>query len=186
MTSTPKIHIDFYASVIDNYGDMGFAVNLALSLHTKYTGTIIRFFSDDEFLFRKLFSWKIPDWIQYIPLKKLKNSNPPPPSALIYSFFDYPLQKEYLAKFPYQKTIISFSYFLLHKGLESLHGTTYMLESGYDTVIHFIPSLLSKGGGIIINPLIEQETHEILWEGISFARKNFLQRNTQYLQENRK
>ncbi len=186
MNSTPQIHIDFYASVIDNYGDMGFAVNLALSLHTKYTGTTIRFFSDDEILFQKLFGEKVPYWIQYIPLKKLKSLNPPPPSALIYSFFDYPLQNEYLAKFPYQKMIISFSYFLLHKGLESLHGTTYVLESGYDTVIHFIPSLLPKGGGIIINPLIEQEIQKSLEEGIMDGRKQFLQENMQYLQENGK
>ena len=165
---------------------MGFAVNLALSLHTKYTGTIIRFFSDDAILFQKLFSGKVPHWIEYTSLEILKSPNPPPPSALIYSFFDYPLQKEYLSKFPYHKTIISFSYFLLHKGLESLHGTTYVLESGYDTVIHFIPSLLPKGGGVIINPLIEKEIQKSLWKGIFDGRKNFFQRNMHYLFEDRK
>ena len=48
--------IDFYVSVIDNYGDMGFALNLALSLYKKYPNLTIRFFSDDENLFQKFFA----------------------------------------------------------------------------------------------------------------------------------
>lgn len=137
--------IDFSVSVVDNYGDMGFAVNLALSLHERYPNLRICFFSDDEALFRKFFPENIPEWMEYMPLEALSQPNPPPPAKLLCNFFDYPIQKEYLARFPYQKTIVSFSYFLLHQGLESLHKTTYLLESGYDTVIHFIPSLLSLG-----------------------------------------
>ncbi len=143
---------------------MGFAVNLALSLHEKYPRMRIRFFSDDSGLFQKFFPGKSPDWIEYVPLTTLKWENSPSPSTYIFNFFDYPLPKDYLWRFQYQKTIISFSYFLLHKGLESLHQTTYVLESGYDTVIHFVPSLLSGGGGVIINPLLEQQKE---------TRKNF-------------
>lgn len=154
--------IDFYVSVIDNYGDMGFAINLALSLHEKYPNLAIRFFSDDENLFQKFFRENTPNWIEYLSLEILDTENPPAPAKLIYNFFDRPLPKIYLSKFPYEKTIISFSYFLLHSGLETLHKTTYVLESGYDTVIHFIPSLLPLGGGIIINPVIEEKKKELL------------------------
>jgi hypothetical protein len=137
--------IDFYVSVIDNYGDMGFAVNLALSLHEKYPNLRIRFFSDDFVLFQKFFRVSVPEWMEYTPLDVLESENPPAPSVFIYNFFDRSLPKTYLARFPYEKTIVSFSYFLLHTGLESLHGTIYVLESGYDTVIHFVPSLLLGG-----------------------------------------
>ncbi len=168
MNFTSQTHIDFYVSVIDNYGDMGFAVNLAFTLHEKYPRMRIRFFSDDTLLFQKFFPGKSPDWIEYVPLTALKWEKPPSPSTYIFNFFDYPLPKDYLWGFQYQKTIIAFSYFLLHKGLESLHQTTYVLESGYDTVIHFVPSLLSGGGGVIVNPLLEQkkETRESFGNGL--------------------
>jgi len=124
---------------------MGFAINFALSLHQKYPNLTIRFFSDDKNLFQKFLGKNSLPWIEYFSLETLQQLNPPSPSELICTFFDYPLQKAYLAQFPYQKTIVSFSYFLLHTGLESLHKTTYILESEYDSVIHFIPSLLPGG-----------------------------------------
>ena len=167
-------YVDFYVSVIDNYGDMGFAVNLALSLHEKYPDMVIRFFSDDSGLFQKFFHENVPDWMEYMPLEILKHENPVAPSKLICSFFDYPLQKEYLAKFPYEKTIVAFSCFVLHNGLESLHKTMYLMESGYDTVIHFIPSLVPLGGGIIINPEIERRKAELSRMSEIDARRKFL------------
>lgn len=172
LSSIPSI--DFYVSVIDNYGDMGFAVNLALSLQEKYPNMSIRFFSDDENLFQKFFRGNTPEWIEYLSLDTVDKESPPAPAKLICNLFDRPLPKIYLAKFPYEKTIVSFSYFLLHSGLESLHKTMYVLESGYDTVIHFIPSLLPLGGGIIINPIIEERRRELLWDGLIPGRKRFL------------
>ncbi|MDD2916856.1 MAG: elongation factor P maturation arginine rhamnosyltransferase EarP [Candidatus Gracilibacteria bacterium] len=174
ISSLPSI--DFYVSVIDNYGDMGFAVNLAHTLHAKYPNTVFRFFSDNEPLFRVFFPNSIPPWVEYLPLEILSRTEGiPTPSRLIYSFFDYKLPKAYLVRFPFPKTIVVFSYFLLHKGLESLHGTTYVLENGYDTVIHFVPSLLPGGGGIILNPQIEQEKKKLLRLPIVEARKQFLE-----------
>lgn len=166
--------IDFYVSVIDNYGDMGFAVNLALSLHEKYPNLRIRFFSDDLTLFQKFFREGAPEWIQYVSLDVLESGNPPTPSTLICNFFDRPLPKGYFVQFPYEKTIVSFSYFLLHTGLESLHGTTYVLESGCDRVIHFVPSLLSGGGGVIVNPEIERRRLELVGVSKMEAREKFL------------
>ncbi|NDK19308.1 elongation factor P maturation arginine rhamnosyltransferase EarP [Candidatus Gracilibacteria bacterium] len=170
--------IDFYVSVIDNYGDMGFAVNFALSLHKKYPNLTIRFFSDDKNLFQKFLGENSPEWVKYLPLEILGQPNPPSPSELICSFFDYPLQKAYLSGFPYHKTIVSFSYFLLHNELESLHKTTYILESGYDTIIHFIPSLLSGGGGVIINPEIERRKEGFSKLSKMEAREKFIKGQT--------
>lgn len=172
ISSAPSI--DFYVSVIDNYGDMGFAVNLALSLHDKYPHLYIRFFSDDHGLFQKFFPGNTPEWIEYVSLDVIGGLNPPIPSSLIFSFFDYRVPKEYLFRFPHPKTIISFSYFLLHTGLESLHKTTYLLESGYDTVIHFVPSLASGGWGIIMNPEIENQQAELEKYSRVDSRKSFL------------
>ena len=140
---------------------MGFALNLALSLHTKDAHLRIRFFCDNLHLFQKFFQSSTPDWIEYISLETWEQETCVAPSELIFSFFDYQIPKEYLFQFPYQKTIVVFSYFLLHKGLESLHNTTYVLESGYDRVIHIVPSLLPGWGGIIINPEIERQRYWI-------------------------
>ena len=149
--------IDFYVSVIDNYGDMGFALNFAFSVHIKYPNLKIRFFSDDEVLFQEFIKGRDIAWLEYYSLDSIGGASEIVPSELICSFFDYRIPKEYLAGFPFPKTIVVFSYFLLHKGLESLHRTRYVLESGYDTVIHFVPSLLSGGGGVIVNEEIERK-----------------------------
>lgn len=63
--------IDFYVSVIDNYGDMGFAVNLAESLHVRYPDTVFRFFSDNEDLFRVFVPGALPTWMEYRSLEAL-------------------------------------------------------------------------------------------------------------------
>ncbi len=143
ISSAPSI--DFYVSVIDNYGDMGFAVNLAETLHARYPSITFRFFSDNESLFQVFFPEQTPAWIGYYSLEALTREGAPIPSSLIFSFFDYKIPKKYLAQFPFPKTIVVFSYFVLHQGLESLHGTKYTLENGHDTIIHFVPSLLSGG-----------------------------------------
>lgn len=49
-----------------------------------------------------------------------------------------------------------------------------MLESGYDRVIHYVPSLLSDGGGIIMNPTIEEKKNELLKDGLEKGRQRFL------------
>lgn len=166
--------IDFYVSVIDNYGDMGFAVNLAQTLHARYPHMAFRFFCDNENLFRKFFPDSVPGWIGYFSLEILTQSNTPTPSSMICSFFDYKIPKEYLARFDYPKTIVVFSYFLLHQGLESLHATKYTLENGHDTIIHFVPSLLSGGGWIIVNPEIQEGKSKLLNMPMGTARQNFL------------
>ena len=166
--------IDFYVSVIDNYGDMGFAVNLVESLHARYPSMFFRFFSDDEDLFQIFFPGGKPIWIEYYSLETLAQDNPPLPSSLIFSFFDYKISQNYLIQFHFPKTIVVFSYFVLHEGLESLHGTKYTLENGQDTMMHFVPSLLSGGWGVIVNPLVEAEKEISAQKTQTGARKSFL------------
>jgi hypothetical protein len=88
--------IDFYVSVIDNYGDMGFAINLAASLRQKYPDLSIRFFTDDRALFQKFSREDTHEWLEYFPLDILTGPNPPGPARLIFNFFDYHFSKEYL------------------------------------------------------------------------------------------
>ena len=46
--------IDFTVPVIDNFGDMGVSLSLALEILSQYPNLKIRFFSEDENLFKKL------------------------------------------------------------------------------------------------------------------------------------
>jgi hypothetical protein len=46
--------IDFTAPVIDNYGDMGFAVHLACLFVREFPTIHIRFWTEDEELFKKI------------------------------------------------------------------------------------------------------------------------------------
>jgi hypothetical protein len=49
-----------------------------------------------------------------------------------------------------------------------------VLESGYDRVIHFVPSLLPGGGGIIINQEIERRREKTRKSSVVEARRDFL------------
>ncbi len=51
-----------------------------------------------------------------------------------------------------------------------------MLESGYDRVIHLVPSLLSGGGGVIINREIESEKERFAILPENKARQRFLEK----------
>lgn len=123
--------IDFYVSVIDNYGDMGFALNLADTFYFHDKNLEIRFFSDDEKLF-KLMSKKLlcKKNICYYELQSVKKYTP---NTYIFNFFDRKIEREFLSQFDFPINIINFSYFLLHSGngifspsIESLHGKTYL------------------------------------------------------------
>lgn len=165
--------LDFCVSVVDNYGDMGFAVNLALSLHEKHPNLRIRFFSDDAMLFRKILGDRTIGFIEYIDLGAYEKHTP---SECLFSFFDRAISEEFLSRFPFPKTIVRFGYFLLHSGIESLHGTEYLLSNEHDRVIHCIPSLLPRTGGIIINPEIEEGKGELLKDRLIAGRKKFFEK----------
>lgn len=136
--------VDFYVPIIDNYWDIWFALNLALIMTSKDQNLKVRFFSDDENLFKKMI-WNEKENIQFINLKELNSYTP---SKSIFTFFDYRLPNDYLKKWEAWKNIIQFWYFLLHKWIENLHWTTY--EVKWDKYIHFIPSLTEWAWWIII------------------------------------
>nr|MDD3719762.1 elongation factor P maturation arginine rhamnosyltransferase EarP [Candidatus Gracilibacteria bacterium] len=140
--------IDFYVPIIDNYGDIGFALNLALNMTSESKNLKVRFFSDNEELFNKMIGDNGKEKITFLNINELNNHIP---SKNIFTFFDYRLSNDYLKKGETNKTIIQFGYFLLHKGVENLHGTTYEING--DKYIHFIPSLIKNTGGIIINKI---------------------------------
>ncbi|MFA5916881.1 MAG: elongation factor P maturation arginine rhamnosyltransferase EarP [Candidatus Gracilibacteria bacterium] len=147
-------YIDFYVTIIDNYGDIGFALNLALKMVSKNHNLNVRFFNDNEELFNKM----IGDNKNNIKFYNLSDLNDYIPSKTIFTFFDYKLPSNYLKKGEIGKNIIQFGYFLLHKGIENLHLTNYELVG--NKFIHFIPSLKENTGGVIIQNYINKNNKE--------------------------
>lgn len=160
--------IDFYTTVIDNYGDAGFSFNLAISLLYYHPDLKIRYFCDDEKLFLNL-KWNLDiKNIEYFDLKEIKKLTP---SSLIYNFFDRKIDFEYLHTFWENIKLINFSYFLMHMWVGSLHDTKY--QSKNVCVTHYIPSLLPKSWGVIINPYVQEFKKYTDIKGIWEVRKEF-------------
>ena len=94
------IFIDFTVPVIDNFGDMGFALSLALDMLVKYPEIHIRFWSENAELFEKLLGRKheiLVNWyeknrilerLEYCELDAYSLSNTPQ-SPWRYNFFGY-------------------------------------------------------------------------------------------------
>lgn len=170
--------IDFYVSVIDNYGDMWFALNLADTLYFYDKNLEIRFFTDDIKLFTKMSKWLSANFIKVYELKDIKNFKP---NTYIFNFFDRKLDSDFLTQFDYSINVITFSYFLLHTStslyspsIEHLHQKTYTLWKTWNiSVKYFIPSLLPNTGGVIINPKTEAKRLN-KEKDIEELRKDFL------------
>lgn len=160
--------IDFYTTVIDNYWDAGFSLNLAISLLKENSDIHIRYFCDDKGLFLKL-KWDLEvKNLTYFDLKDIKKYIP---SQVIFNFFDRKIDFDFLHTFDFEIKLINFSYFLMHIWVRSLHNTHY--QSKNISVTHFIPSLLPEWWGIIINPYLQEYKNEILEKWIISARKEF-------------
>jgi len=142
--------IDFYTTVIDNYGDAGFSFHLAVCLLYSFPNIKIRYFCDDQTLFLKLKGTIHLPNIEYFDNKEITKIQP---SSIIYNFFDRKIDFEYLHKYSNNIELINFSYFLMHRGVNNLHNTKY--QSKNVSVTHYIPSLLPNSGGIIINPYLQ-------------------------------
>ncbi|MGE4444151.1 MAG: elongation factor P maturation arginine rhamnosyltransferase EarP [Candidatus Altimarinota bacterium] len=158
--------IDFLTTIIDNFGDAGFAFHLAISLLYNDKNLQIRFFCDDKELFLQL---KGNLEIQNLTYYDLKDFEKEKPSQIIYNFFDRKINFEYLHSFSYDIKLINFSYFLMHDGVKNLHNTSY--QSKNVQVTHYIPSLLPEGGGVIISPQIEIFSKELEKKGIEHYKK---------------
>lgn len=160
--------IDFYVSVIDNYGDMWFALNLADTLFYHDDSHEVRFFSDDKKLFEKMSKWLNTKYIEFFDLSEIKKHTP---SSYIFNFFDRKLDLNFLSQFSFPINITTFSYFLLHTSswlyspsIESLQWKTYSFWPKNNIIVKYcIPSLLPNTWGIVINPNteIKKEKHKI-------------------------
>lgn len=143
--------IDFLTTIIDNYGDAGFAFNLALALSSQKPDVKIRFFCDNKELFLKL-KWNlITQNIEYFDLKEFDKLTP---STTLFNFFDRKINFEFLHSFTFPIKLINFTYFLMHIWVRSLHNTHYVSKNV--SVTHYIPSILDEGWWVIIHPEIEK------------------------------
>ncbi len=129
--------LDFLVTVIDNFGDTGFALDLAESVLSERPDWNVRFFSDDRGLFDRLTDGRTHTKVSYFELSEYENSEP---SASVISFFDRRLPEARFAKFPHPKKILQLSYLRFDPGVPSMNGTRYRL--GNDEVVHLVPSPL--------------------------------------------
>ncbi len=139
--------LDFLVTVVDNYGDTGFALDLAESLLSVRSGWKIRFFSDDRAIYDRLTDGRPHPNVEYRDLSEYENVTP---SSAIVSFFDRKLPEAHLAAHPFPKKILKVSYLRFDPMLASLNGTRYRL--GDDEIVHLVPSPSPGGAGIVVNP----------------------------------
>jgi hypothetical protein len=153
--------IDFTVPIIDNYGDMGFAVHLACLFMREFHTIHIRFWTEDEELFRKI----LPHfWEQNIHFHQLHNfETEKEKNAFRCNFFWYRITDISLSGC---QTCINFDYLQFaskktEKAIESLHLTTYTQVG--TKIVHFIPTLSQFWGGVL-EPLVGQNSNKQITE----------------------
>lgn len=127
--------LDFLVTCVDNFGDIGFALDLGESLLSFRPEWKIRFFCDNREVFDQLCQGRIHPNIFYYELSEYENS---PPSKEIFSFFDRKLPQEHFEKFAYSKKILQFSCLRFDSGVGSMNGTRYTI--GNNEFLHLVPS----------------------------------------------
>lgn len=155
--------IDFYVDVVDNFWDLGFALNLAFIILKNDNSYEITLFSNDEKLFKNML--KKNDIILKIKYHDLSEIKLYEPSSLIFNFFDRKIDFDYLNSFGKNIKLINFGYFLLHSWVERLHLTNYFTKN--IDVTHFIPSLLEWTWWVLINKNDEISSKEQYFDLIS-------------------
>ena len=144
-----NLMLDIYADVIDNYGDMAFAINLIEKIHAD-TDTLIRLFSNDRILF-KTFSQNFskPELVTYQELSDIESFSP---AKIIINLFDKKLNYSFYEKYDFPIEIVSISYFLLHEqsndlkpSVASLHNTLIYTSKNLN-IRYCIVSLLKETG----------------------------------------
>ncbi|MDQ1343802.1 MAG: Protein-arginine rhamnosyltransferase [Patescibacteria group bacterium] len=146
-----KKNIDFLVTAVDNFGDTGFALDLAESVLSERPDWTVRFFSDDRELFERLSARRPHAKVPYFELSGYGNIEP---SETIVSFFDRKLPEAHFAKYAFPKKILQISYLRFdadsadRPGVGSLNGTRYRI--GGDEVVHLVPSPLPEGAGVVV------------------------------------
>lgn len=141
----PDKTLDFLVTAVDNFGDTGFALDLAESVLFERPDWNFRFFSDDRRLFDRLSAGRPNPRVAYFELSEYESFEP---SESVVSFFDRKLPEAHFAKFPKSKKIVQLSYLRFDTDVGSMNGTRYRI--GNDEVVHLVPSPLSGGAGIVV------------------------------------
>ena len=151
-------NLDFLVTAVDNFGDTGFALDLAESVLSERPDWNIRFFSDDRELFDRLCVNRPHPKVRYFELSEYETFEP---SETIVSFFDRKLPEAHFAKYAFPKKILQISYLRFdadsagRPGVGSLNGTRYRIGDGRngnsgDEVIYLVPSPLPEGAGVVV------------------------------------
>lgn len=142
---------DIYCDVIDNYGDIAFAIKVMNTYYFENKESEFRFFSNAQNIF-SLFEKNILPGIscQYYELSEISSRAP---SSLILNFFERPIDYRFLEGFDFAIHLISFSYFSLEDyssplspGIAAYHGKIFQHKNL--TVEQFSVSLLANTGGV--------------------------------------
>ena len=105
------MQIDFTVPVIDNFGDMGFALSLARSMLARDASLSIRFYSEDAALFQKMLGSACPERLVYAPLNSWATSERGPIRC---NFFGYRINEAELVNERYPEIILNFDYLQFH------------------------------------------------------------------------
>lgn len=125
--------VDFLVTAIDNFGDVGFALDLGESLLFRRPEWRIRFFCDDRKVFDRLTADKPHPKMEYRDLEEHCGADP---SGWIVSFFDFDPPD---GNAGYEK-LLRISYLRFDSGVASMNGTRYRTERG--ETVHLVPSPL--------------------------------------------
>jgi hypothetical protein len=154
--------IDFAVPIIDNYGDMGVSLSLALEILVAYPNTQIRYFCSDISLFEQFIGREHPflkKWyeekniwkrLSVHSLGEVEDS----PLSFRYNFFGYRIP---LLGIPQVAQVVNFDYMQFRSAEsrggnpeENLHITEYL--AGNTRVVHFVPGVAPGTGGITTPP----------------------------------
>jgi hypothetical protein len=143
--------LDFLVTCVDNYGDIGFALDLAESILFARPDWNVRFFSDNSETFDRLTDARPHPGVSYGELSQYETIEP---SEFIVSFFDRKLPEAHFARHAKAKKILSLSCLRFdtdipgRNGVGSMNGVRYKI--GADEVVHLVPSPLAEGAGVTI------------------------------------
>lgn len=155
--------VDIYAEVIDNYGDMAFAINLIEQVHMRSDEKIRLFSNSQEVYTLFVGNLRKPNLVEYRDFSTLQDT---PPSTQIWNLFDKKIPYTYLESFDFQIDIINFSYFLLHEqknllspSIASLHKKEVYRNKNI-SVRSCIVSLLPGTAWVCIHDISENKEKE--------------------------
>lgn len=150
------MQFDFYVKVIDNYGDVGFALSLAFSLYEKVKELKINFYCSDSNVCELLLWNQQYHFLKIKKLDKLYNAEKFEwenviPSSYIFNFFKNPLPIDYLRSYNFSKTIINFDYLTFDWWFVDFHLQDHYQSDSLHKIIHYVPWCVGLMGWVIVS-----------------------------------